>query len=71
MGPSSSYRENMGCAVLVDRHNDFHTPLMASLHYQQALFRVLVNSIDVDQFVVDVSEQHHVADFVGEQKRTD
>ena len=62
--------QNVGRAVVVDRRDDFNASLVASLHRQQALFRVLIDCIDVDQFVVDVAEQHQVADVVGEQRRT-
>ena len=62
--------QNVGRAVVVDRRDDFNASLVVSLHRQQALFWVLIDCIDVDQFVVDVAEQHQVADVVGEQRRT-
>ena len=65
-----SIAQNVGGAIVVDAGHDFDALFMGGLHRQQALFRVVVDSIDVDQLVMDVAEQHQIADVVGEQRRT-
>ena len=51
-------------SVLLDRRDDVDPLLVCRLHCEEAILRMLIQSVDVDQFVMHIAQEHQVIDVV-------